>query len=128
MGVSFDKILVVGIGLIGGSILKTIKELNLSFEVYGVDLNEEVTTQAHNLGLIKNRSNDLEKINEDCLIIFSVPSLSFEEVFKLVNNCVNKEKVIFTDTFSSKSNLLDFLERNPEVKLRFIMSHPIVGS
>ena len=71
MGVSFDKILVVGIGLIGGSILKTIKELNLSFEVYGVDQNEEVTTHAHNLGLIKNRSNDLEKINEDCLIIFS---------------------------------------------------------
>ena len=128
MGVSFDKILVVGIGLIGGSILKTIKELNLSFEVYGVDQNEEVTTHAHNLGLIKNRSNDLEKINEDCLIIFSVPSLSFEEVFKLVNNCVNKEKVIFTDTFSSKSNLLDFLERNPEVKQRFVMSHPIVGS
>ena len=48
MGVSFNKVIVVGIGLIGGSILKTIKELKMPFETYGVDLNEGVTKLAHN--------------------------------------------------------------------------------
>ena len=128
MELSFKNILVVGLGLIGGSILKTIKELNIPLEVYGLDLDEEVTKKANNIGLINNIDNQLKKIEEDCLIIFSVPSLSFERAFKLIEDSFNNEKVIFTDTFSSKSKLLEFLEANTKVSEKFIMSHPIAGS
>ena len=128
MELSFKNILVVGLGLIGGSILKTIKELNIPLEVYGLDLDEEVTKDANNRGLINNIDNQLKRIEEDCLIIFSVPSLSFERAFKLIEDSFNNEKVIFTDTFSSKSKLLEFLEANIKVSEKFIMSHPIAGS
>jgi len=128
MELSFKNILVVGLGLIGGSILKTIKELNIPMEVYGLDLDEEVTKDANNMGLINNIDNQLKRIEEDCLIIFSVPSLSFERAFKLIEDSFNNEKVIFTDTFSSKSKLLEFLEANTKVSEKFIMSHPIAGS
>ena len=128
MELSFKKILVVGLGLIGGSILKTIKELNIPLKVYGLDLDEEVTKDANNMGLINNIDNQLKRIEEDCLIIFSVPSLSFERAFKLIEDSFNNEKVIFTDTFSSKSKLLEFLEANIKVSEKFIMSHPIAGS
>jgi len=128
MELSFKNILVVGLGLIGGSILKTIKELNIPLEVYGFDLDEEVTKKANNMGLINNIDNQLKKIEEDCLIIFSVPSLSIEKAFKLVEASFNNEKVIFTDTFSSKSKLIEFLEGNTKVGEKFIMSHPIAGS
>ena len=128
MELSFKNILVVGLGLIGGSILKTIKELNIPLEVYGLDLDEEVTKDANNMGLINNIDNQLKRIEEDCLIIFSVPSLSFERAFKLIEGSFNNEKVIFTDTFSSKSKLLEFLEENTKVSEKFIMSHPIAGS
>ena len=128
MELSFKNILVVGLGLIGGSILKTIKELNIPMEVYGLDLDEEVTKDANNIGLINNTDNQLKKIEEDCLIIFSVPSLSFERALKLIEGSFDDEKVIFTDTFSSKSKLLEFLEANTKVSEKFIMSHPIAGS
>jgi len=128
MELSFKNILVVGLGLIGGSILKTIKELNIPLEVYGLDLDEEVTKKANNIGLINNSDNQLEKIEEDCLIVFSVPSLSIERAFKLVEGSFNDKKVIFTDTFSSKSKLLEFLESNNKVRENFVMSHPIAGS
>ena len=128
MELSFKNILVVGLGLIGGSILKTIKDLNIPLEVYGFDLDEEVTKKANNMGLINNIDNQLKKIEEDCLILFSVPSLSIEKAFKLVEACFNNEKVIFTDTFSSKSKLIEFLEGNTKVGEKFIMSHPIAGS
>jgi len=128
MELSFKNILVVGLGLIGGSILKTIKELNIPLEVYGLDLDEEVTKEANNIGLINNFDNQFKKIEEDCLIIFSVPSLSIERAFKLAENSFNDEKVIFTDTFSSKSKLLEFLESKAKVGEKFIMSHPIAGS
>ena len=128
MELLFKNILVVGLGLIGGSILKTIKELNIPLEVYGLDLDEEVTKKANNIGLINNIDNQLKKIEEDCLIIFSVPSLSIERAFKLIQDSFNDEKVIFTDTFSSKSKLLEFLESNTKVGEKFVMSHPIAGS
>ena len=128
MELPFKNILVVGLGLIGGSILKTIKELNIPLEVYGLDLDEEVTKEANNIGLINNFDNQFKKIEEDCLIIFSVPSLSIERAFKLAENSFNDEKVIFTDTFSSKSKLFEFLESNTKVGEKFIMSHPIAGS
>ena len=128
MELSFKNILVVGLGLIGGSILKTIKELNIPLEVYGLDLDEEVTKKANNIGLINNIDNKLKKIEEDCLIVFSVPSLSIERAFKLIEGSFNYEKIIFTDTFSSKSKLLEFLEANTKVGEKFVMSHPIAGS
>ena len=128
MELSFKNILVVGLGLIGGSILKTIKELNIPLEVYGLDLDEEVTKKANNIGLINNIDNQLKKVEEDCLIVFSVPSLSIERAFKLIEGSFNDEKVIFTDTFSSKSKLLEFLESNTKVGEKFVMSHPIAGS
>ena len=128
MELSFKNILVVGLGLIGGSILKTIKELNIPLKVYGLDLDEEVTKDANNMGLINNIDNQLKRIEEDCLIIFSVPSLSFERALKLIEGSFNNEKVIFTDTFSSKSKLIEFLEENTKVGEKFIMSHPIAGS
>ena len=125
---SFKNILVVGLGLIGGSILKTIKDLNVPLVVYGLDLDEKVTTKANNIGLINNTDNQLKKIEEDCLIVFCVPSLSIEKAFELIDGSFHDEKVIFTDTFSSKSKLLEFLESNTKVEERFIMSHPIAGS
>jgi len=125
---SFKNILVVGLGLIGGSILKTIKELNIPLEVYGLDLDEEVTKEANNIGLINNIDNQLKKVEEDCLIVFSVPSLSIEGAYKLIEDSFNEEKVIFTDTFSSKSKLFEFLESNTKVGEKFVMSHPIAGS
>ena len=69
-----------------------------------------------------------ERIEEDCLIVFSVPSLSIERAYKLIEDSFNDEKVIFTDTFSSKSKLLEFLESNTKVGEKFVMSHPIAGS
>jgi len=128
MELSFKNILVVGLGLIGGSILKSIKELNIPLEVYGLDLDEEVTKKANNIGLINNIDNQLKKVEEDCLIVFSVPSLSIERAFELIEDSFNEEKVIFTDTFSSKSKLLEFLESNTKVGEKFVMSHPIAGS
>ena len=125
---SFKNILVVGLGLIGGSILKTIKDLNVPLVVYGLDLDEKVTIKANNIGLINNTDNQLKKIEEDCLIVLCVPSLSIEKAFELIEGSFHDEKVIFTDTFSSKSKLLEFLESNTIVGERFIMSHPIAGS
>ena len=125
---SFHNILVVGIGLIGGSILRNLSENKFSGHLYGLDLNEDIRNKAHELDLIENSNNNLQTVTGDCLVVLSVPTLSFENAISLVKENLTVEKVLFTDTFSSKSEVLLLLDSNPDLKSRFVMSHPIAGS
>ena len=124
---SFHNILVVGIGLIGGSILRNLSENKFSGHLYGLD-HEDIINKAHKLDLIENSNNNLETVTGDCLVVLSVPTLSFENAISLVKESLAVEKVLFTDTFSSKSEVLLLLDSNPDLKSRFVMSHPIAGS
>ena len=76
---SFHNILVVGIGLIGGSILRNLSENKFSGHLYGLDLNEDIINKAHKLDLIENSNNNLETVTGDCLVVLSVPTLSFNQ-------------------------------------------------
>ena len=125
---SFNSVLVIGIGLIGGSILKSLSESSFIGTSYGLDLNEEITKKAYSMGLIKNSDNNLEKIDEDCLVVLSVPILSFEEALNLVKEKLSIEEFFITDTLSTKSKSLDYLQLNPSLIKKFVLSHPIAGS
>ena len=125
---SINNILVVGIGLIGGSILKSLIANNFRGCLYGIDLNEDVTRQAHACGLIQNADNNLQIIEEETLVVLSVPVLSLEEAINLVKESFSLQKFVITDTLSSKSKLLKFLESSPELSKRIVLSHPIAGS
>ena len=50
----FDDILIVGLGLIGGSIAKKIKEIDYSAKVYGFEKNQEILKEAYKKGLVTN--------------------------------------------------------------------------
>tara|TARA_Y100001960_G_scaffold331940_1_gene430705 strand:+ start:3229 stop:4092 length:864 start_codon:yes stop_codon:yes gene_type:complete len=128
MKAAFKNICVVGLGLIGGSIIKKINLLDSATQVYGLDINDKVTKEAHAQGLIKNSENNLKTLPDNSLVVLSVPSLSPESAFEIVKGSIQDKDVIFTDTFSSKSQLINFLEKNEGLKKDFIMSHPIAGS
>ena len=124
----FKNILVVGIGLIGGSILKTLKKKNFRGCLYGIDLDESITKKAYGLDLILNKDNFLNNIEKDLLVVFSVPVLSIEKGLDLINRSISLKHTVLTDTLSSKSKVVDFLQSNKDVKNRFVLSHPIAGS
>ena len=75
----FDSILVVGIGLIGGSILKSLMDINIQSPVYGYDIHKKVTEEAFSKGLIKNPTNDIEILEDNPLVLFAVPSLALND-------------------------------------------------
>ena len=127
--INFKNILVVGVGLIGGSIIRALKESSFSGRVYGIDRDNGVLTSAHDLGFIQNKDRKIPKDLDDLLVIFSVPVLSIQEAIYQINNAIKTENVIYTDTLSVKSSVLNTLRASDKnVLKRFVLSHPIAGS
>jgi len=127
--INFKNILVVGVGLIGGSIIRALKESSFSGEVYGIDSDKGAVTSAHDLGFIQNKDTNIPKDLDDLLVIFSVPVLSIKEALSQINIMINTENVIYTDTLSVKTSILNTLKvLDKNVLKRFVLSHPIAGS
>ena len=54
LDLAFENILVVGLGLIGGSILQTLKSQSYPGNTYGIDSNPSAVSKAKEMGLILN--------------------------------------------------------------------------
>ena len=109
--INFKNILVVGVGLIGGSIIRALKESSFSGGVFGMDNDKKAVTSAYDLGFIQNKDTNISKDLDDLLVIFSVPVLSFQEAMSQINTMINTENVIYTDTLSVKSSILNTLKK-----------------
>ena len=124
---AFENILVVGLGLIGGSVLQTLKSQSYPGNTYGIDSNSSAISKAKEMGLILNKDQNIETDLQNVLVIFSVPTLSITKAIDNLN--LSTEDVLYTDTCSVKSSVLrDINSRDPKFLNKFILSHPIAGS
>ncbi|MCK5421680.1 MAG: prephenate dehydrogenase/arogenate dehydrogenase family protein, partial [Deltaproteobacteria bacterium] len=62
MSVLFERMAIVGVGLIGGSLAKAVKEKKLVGEVLGVGRSEERLESARKLGIIDRYSGRMNEI------------------------------------------------------------------
>ena len=124
---AFKNIVVVGLGLIGGSILQTLKSQSYPGNTYGIDSNSSAISKAKEMSLIINKDQNIETDLENVLVIFSVPTLSITKAIDDLN--LSSEDILYTDTCSVKSSVLkDINSRDPKFLNKFILSHPIAGS
>ena len=125
----FDNILIVGLGLIGGSIAKKIKEIDYSANVYGFEKNLEILKEAKKKGLITNAKVVDLKDSKNLLVIFCVPVLSFRQALNSVKKFLPSQNIVFTDTLSTKNEIFNTLSNEFNGILgNFVLSHPIAGS
>ena len=124
---AFENIVVVGLGLIGGSILQTLKSQSYAGNTYGIDSNASAISKAKEMSLIVNKDQNIETDLENVLVIFSVPTLSITKAIDDLN--LSTEDILYTDTCSVKSSVLeDINSRESKFLNKFIPSHPIAGS
>ena len=123
------KIIIIGLGLIGGSIAKTLSSSNdyenLAFDSDQKSIKNALDNQSI-LGSL-NSLNDLESVEyANSLVIISTPPNVTNNILKSLDFLFNSSLTI-TDTTSSKSSLNKTLQEFhfPE---NFIFSHPIAGS
>jgi len=124
-----DNIFVVGLGLIGASLCRSLKRLNEFQNIYGYDKNEKVSEIAFQEKYIdKIVENIVDGIEKSDLIIFCVPVSEIENCLYHSKSFFDTEK-IFTDTLSAKGKIIRyFLDNSLNDINNFIYSHPMAGT
>ena len=123
------RLVVVGLGLIGGSFAKGLRERGLCREVVGVDLDAESRRLAVQLGVVDRCESDLASACQGADVIqLAVPILAMEKVLAQLA-ALDLGDAVLTDVGSAKGNVvraarLAFAGKN----VRLVPGHPIAGS
>ncbi|MEX2132287.1 MAG: prephenate dehydrogenase/arogenate dehydrogenase family protein, partial [Pseudohongiellaceae bacterium] len=126
---TINSVLIVGLGMIGGSIACGLRRTNPSLRITAVDRDTEQLALAHKDGVIDAYAVDLaELVSEAELIIVAVPTLAIGKVLEQIGTLVNPSAVI-TDVASVKSEVMSAARMAlGKAVSRFVPGHPIAGS
>ena len=124
----FKKILIVGCGLIGSSILRAIIEKKISKKIYILEKSKKNISKIKkinsNLIFLKKINKNISKID---FVILCTPMSEYEKIILKLNNFLPSNGLI-TDVGSTKKTLLETKNKKLNKRLNWIMSHPISGS
>lgn len=120
------KIVVVGLGVIGGSFIMALKEAGYT-DVYGIDINKESLKKAEDKELIRKGYTDGNEVLKDAdLIIISLyPRLV--KNFILQNKENFKDGAIITDATGVKKFFIDDILAILPENIDFVFGHPMAG-
>lgn len=127
----FNKLCIIGVGLIGGSIAKTARKNNLVKEIVGFGREQDSANliAAKNLDVIDEYYFDIAEAvkNADCVII-ATPVASFSAIFSLLKPHWNAQ-TLYTDVGSTKGNIIEAAKKVfGEIPANFVPAHPIAGA
>ena len=123
------RLVVVGLGLIGGSFAKGLRESGLCGEVVGVDLDPQSRKLAVELGVVDRCEADLALACQGADVIqLAVPILAMEKLLALLAG-MDLGQAILTDVGSAKGNVVRAAQLAfGGIPARFVPGHPIAGS
>ncbi len=123
----FEKIAILGVGLIGGSLAMVCKQKGLAKLIVGYGRRPENLKKAVKLGVIDRFFQDLrETVQGADLIVMATPVGQFEALAREMAPALSKEAIV-TDVGSVKGSLVTRLERLLPNGSRFVGAHPIAG-
>jgi prephenate dehydrogenase len=123
------RLCLIGVGLIGGSIVMALRQQGLVGEVIGVDTDQKNLEQALDLGVIDEGTSDLTKAVSDAdWVILATPVGAMVKILQMLKP-VWRNDVTYTDTGSTKTDVVEAMQsilgRIPD---NFVPGHPIAGA
>ncbi len=119
-----EKLVVIGLGLIGGSLAKDLKERN-GYKVYGIDENPEHIKKALTLGVIDVEA-DFSDITDASVVIVAVPVNVIPKVTLQVLDLIAENTLVF-DVGSVKNEICKAISSHP-MRRNFVAAHPLAGT
>lgn len=126
--VMFDKIALIGIGLIGSSLARVIREKKLAGKIAVASRSSETLERAHELGLGDSyTTSPAEAVKDADLVVVSVPVGASGTVARAIADNL-KPGAIVTDVGSTKKSVVDQMRPVLPETVHFIPGHPIAGT
>lgn len=119
----FNKVAIIGVGLIGGSIGLALKKKALAGKITGIGHRQKSIDQALRVGAIDAGYLELDRIKGADLIILAAPVKEIIDILPKLKNLITKDCLII-DAGSTKSEIIKTAEK---YQLRFIGGHPLAG-
>jgi len=120
------KVTVIGVGLIGGSMVLDMRRRGLTDRVWGVDTNTENLKRAEQLRIV-DEGKDLEEGCRDAdLVILAIPVKPAKRVLNQILDAVGDHTLVI-DVGSTKSGICETIGEHPHRK-QFVACHPIAGT
>ena len=103
----FKNILIIGFGMIGSSIARSVIKKYKNVNIFAFDKSNNLKirinkSKLNNVKVLKSLQ-EINNLNID-LIIICVPMLQYQSIFKKLSN-INLDKTIVTDVGSTKVNI-----------------------
>jgi prephenate dehydrogenase len=122
----FNKVTIIGAGLIGGSMALALREKGFAKSIIGVGKSKTSLDKAIALGLIDEALPLEEAVKQSDFIYVAIPVDATVPVIKQVMNIVNDQQLV-ADAGSTKFALCDALKDHP-MRNRFVATHPMWGT
>lgn len=120
-----NKIGIIGLGLIGGSLAKVIKSRNIANQIVAFNRNPTPLIEAYNDKIIDEYTSEINEIFKSCNIIFiCTPVDKITQYIEKLMPYID-ENCILTDVGSTK---LSIYEKMKTFNVNFIGGHPMAGS
>jgi len=124
----FEKIIIIGLGLMGGSIAKACRARKIGDKILAYDPDESQLTFALNNKIIDEIYNFDQEISGNSLIIIASPLSSYEKIARKITTQIN-DQVLIIDIGSLKDFVVEkIVPIFADKKHNFIPCHPIAGS
>ena len=122
-----NNITIIGIGLIGSSLARAIKNHNPNVIINIVDSSNENLNKSQNLSLANKYNIKINKeVKESEVIFVCTPISAYENIFKDLSK-FDLNKSIITDVGSSKVEVINLAKKFLNGKI-FVPGHPIAGT
>ena len=123
-----NKLTIIGVGLIGGSLAKALKAQDYCPSITGYSRREKNLKIAKNMGVIDHWTTDLVRaISGADVVVMATPVASFEAILLAIAPILST-KTLLTDVGSVKANILALVRQTLGDKAgQFIAGHPIAG-
>ena len=125
--VQYDHVVVVGVGLIGGSIAKALKARGLARKITGVGRSLTRLLAAQQAGLIDDVAVSASKLTPFDIAVVCTPVDRIPKYVRELQAIARPESLI-TDAGSVKGPICKALNRSVAKAAQFVGSHPMAGS
>ena len=124
-----NRLLVVGVGLIGGSLARALKRAGFCAEVCAYDQDAGALAEAQRLGVVDSFESDLSTaVAKSDIVVLAAPIGAFDSLLPVVGAALSP-KAILTDVGSVKGPIVELARRTLGLHLpRFVPGHPIAGT